>query len=163
MKKQLILALVCGAVLAGCGSDSPQDKARRKAAAEVQHQNIPEEFRTEDRSTIWELFDSPDPGTTFRVNKYLWQAALETLEFMPLEKADPFHGTLIYGWGRAPGARTEYRMTVLVSDPALDARSLNLSILTRNGPAAAATVESVENAILTRARQLWRDDPARSG
>ena len=58
------------------------------------------------------------------------------------------------GWGRAPGSSRQYRATVLVQDPALDARSLKVSIQTRGGVASAETVRRVEDAILTRARQL---------
>jgi hypothetical protein len=40
----------------------------------------------------------------------------------------------------------------------MDARSLNVALMTRNGPASAATVRAVEDAILTRARQLRQQD-----
>ena len=106
------------------------------------------------RETFWDLFTSPDRNTNVRVNKYLWNASLETLNFLPIEAADPFTGVLVLGWGRAPGSSRQYRATVLVQDPALDARSLKLSIQTRSGPASAETVRQIEDAILTRARQL---------
>ena len=38
--------------------------------------------------------------------------------------------------------------------PALEARSLNVALATRSGPVPTATVRAVEDAILTRARQL---------
>ncbi|MEO0989910.1 MAG: DUF3576 domain-containing protein, partial [Pseudomonadota bacterium] len=41
-----------------------------------------------------------------------------------------------------------------VTDPALDARSLSLSLRTRNGAVDPDTVRLVEDAILTRARQI---------
>ncbi len=106
------------------------------------------------RETIWDLFTSPDQNINVRVNKYLWNASLETLNFLPVESADPFTGVLVLGWGRAPGSSRSYRATVLVQDPALDARSLKLSIQTRGGPASAETTRRIEDAILTRARQL---------
>ncbi len=108
----------------------------------------------ENRNTIWDLFVSPDQNTNVRVNKYLWNASLETLNFLPVESADPFTGILVMGWGRAPGSSRQYRATVLLQDPALDARSLKLSIQTRGGAASAETVRRIEDAILTRARQL---------
>lgn len=107
-----------------------------------------------DRETVWKLFKSPDRNISVRVNKYLWKASLETLNFLPVEAADPFTGTMILGWGRAPGSSRLYRATILVQDPALDARSLKVSIQTKGGPASAETVRRIENAILTRARQL---------
>jgi hypothetical protein len=76
------------------------------------------------------------------------------LNFLPVESADPFTGILVMGWGRAPGGGRQYRATILIQDPALDARSLKVSIQTRGGVASAETVRRIEDAILTRARQL---------
>ncbi len=162
MHKQLTLVVLCTAILAGCGSGGERSNAQSREAAEAQRQNAPEGFRGEERETIWDLFDSQEPESGVAVNKYIWRAALETLSFLPLESADPFFGTMIYDWGRAPGSNSDYKVTVFVSDAALDARSLKVAIQTRQGSASAATVREVENAILTRARQLWREDPARS-
>ena len=89
------------------------------------------------------------------VNKYIWSAAIEVLDFLPIQSVDPFTGVIITGYGTPPGGGTAYRATVLIDDPALDARSLNVALQTRNGrPASAAAVRAVEDAILTRARQL---------
>ena len=104
--------------------------------------------------SLFDALRAPDQNTNVRVNKYLWNASLETLSFLPVESADPFTGVLVMGWGRAPGSSQQYRATVLVQDPALDARSLKLSIQTRSGTASAETVRRIEDAILTRARQL---------
>ena len=59
-----------------------------------------------------------------------------------------------------PGGGTAYRATVLVNDPALDARSLNVALLTRNGAVDRETTRAVEDAILTRARELRIRDNA---
>ena len=91
-------------------------------------------------------------------NKYLWNASLETLSFLPVEQADPFSGLLVTGYGRAPGAAQQYRVTVYVAGAALDATGLKVSAFRRSGggevPAARDTVIAIENAILSRARQL---------
>ena len=106
-------------------------------------------------STLGDLFGvNDDPNTTIEVNRYLWTASLEVLDFLPLESADPFSGVLDFGFGVPPGGARAYRATVLVQDPALDARSLNVALATRAGPADPDTVRAVEDAILTRARQL---------
>lgn len=89
-----------------------------------------------------------------QVNKYIWNAALDVLSFLPVQSADPFTGVILTGYGTPPGGGRAYRATIHVTDPALDARTLNLSIYTRSGPANAETVRAVEDAILTRARQL---------
>lgn len=102
---------------------------------------------------------SRDIGEVSRAaNKYLWNASLDTLSFLPLEQADPFSGVLVTGWGTAPGAAQQFRATVYVAGPALDATSLKVAVFQRSGgrevPASSATSLEVENAILSRARQL---------
>jgi len=109
----------------------------------------------EKEETIWDLFENrDDTSSPVRANRYLWHASLDVLDFMPVESVDPFSGVIVTGWGRPPGGSTAYRATVLIDDPALDARSLNLILDTRSGPADPDTVEQVENAILVRARQM---------
>jgi hypothetical protein len=107
-------------------------------------------------STIWDLFrNNDDPNVTLKVNKYLWNAALDVLNFMPIEAADPFTGTIAMGYGRPQGGGSPYRATVFITDPALDARSLRVSLQGSGGRAVSATTQrAVEDAILTRARQL---------
>jgi len=94
------------------------------------------------------------------VNRYLWAASLDVLNFLPVESVDPFTGVIVMGYGTPPGGSRAYRATVAISDPALDARSLNVSLLTRSGPAAAETTRAIEDAILSRARQLRINDGA---
>lgn len=110
----------------------------------------------EKRETIWDLFKNvDDPNTTVEVNRYIWNASLDVLSFMPVQAADPFSGIIVFGYGRPPGGGTTYKATVYVRDPALDARSLSVALYTRGGrPASAEAVRKVEDAILTRARQL---------
>ncbi|MGO4914424.1 DUF3576 domain-containing protein [Pseudogemmobacter sp. W21_MBD1_M6] len=144
-----VLAAASVMGLVSCGgfgsAGSSNSSAGIKATPEVQ----------EKESTIWDLLDNKaDPNTTIAVNRYIWTAALDVLSFLPVEAADPFSGVIVMGYGTPPGGGRAYRATVYVQDPALDARSLNLAIQTRNGPASAETVRAVEDAILTRARQL---------
>ncbi|MCK0171147.1 DUF3576 domain-containing protein [Aliiroseovarius sp. S1123] len=109
----------------------------------------------EPRETIWDLFKNvDDPNTTVEVNRYIWNASLDVLSFMPVQAADPFSGIIVFGYGRPPGGGASYKATVYVRDPALDARSLSVALYTRSGPASAEAVRKVEDAILTRARQL---------
>ncbi|WP_226552055.1 DUF3576 domain-containing protein [Celeribacter naphthalenivorans] len=89
-----------------------------------------------------------------QVNKYIWNAALDVLSFLPVQEADPFTGVIITGYGTPPGGGNAYRAVINVTDPALDARTLNVSLYTRGGAVSQATVQAVEDAILTRARQL---------
>lgn len=89
-----------------------------------------------------------------QVNKYIWNAALDVLSFLPVQSADPFTGVIITGYGTPPGGGRAYRAVIHVTDPALDARTLNLSLYSRGGAVSNDTVHAVEDAILTRARQL---------
>jgi hypothetical protein len=107
------------------------------------------------RETIWDLFRRGDQQVGTRVNRYLWTASLEVLSFLPPETVDPFTGVIVTGYGTPPGGGRAYRATVLITDPALDARSLKVAMQTRGGgPVAPEVLRQIEDAILTRARQL---------
>lgn len=110
------------------------------------------------KASVTEQASRVKGSETVAVNRYLWRASLETLNFLPITTVDPFTGVIVTGFGTPPGGGRAYRATVLVQDPALDARSLNVSLVTRSGPAAPATVRAVEDAILSRARQLRSAD-----
>lgn len=109
-------------------------------------------------TTIWDAFNTNLSTAPVKVNRYIWQASLEILDFMPIESIDPFSGIIVMGYGTPPGGRTAYRATVHVSEPALDARSLRVALATRSSPATAETMRALEDAILSRARQIRRDD-----
>jgi len=97
------------------------------------------------------------------VNAFLWRASLDTLNFMPLVSADPYGGTIITDWHSDPTAPNErFKATVYILDTRLRADALNVSIFRQtnvDGAWADAAVSpdtelQIENAILTRARQL---------
>lgn len=145
----IVVAIAAALTLSGCGRVGSFLGGGGGEGAEAQR---PVE---ENRETIWDLFeDRDDPNTTIEVNKYLWNASLDILNFLPIQSADPFSGVIVTGYGTPPGGGRAYRATVLVRDPALEARSLDVALATRSGPAPTATVRAVEDAILTRARQL---------
>jgi hypothetical protein len=107
------------------------------------------------RSKFLDLFrNNADPNVTVEVNKYLWQASLEVLDFLPIQSVDPFSGVIVTGFGTPPGGGRAYRATIYVQDPALDARSLKVALMSKSGPVDVETARAVEDAILTRARQL---------
>jgi len=97
------------------------------------------------------------------VNSFLWRASLDTLNFMPLSSADPFGGVIITDWySDATTPNERFKATVYILDTRLRADALNVSIFRQtqtNGAWSDATVDpetevQIENAILTRARQL---------
>jgi hypothetical protein len=128
---------------------------RSSASNGAQRTQPAQQEKGERRETIWDLFTNVDnPNTTVEVNKYIWNAALDVLSFMPVEAADPFSGVIVFGYGTPPGDGRSYKATVYVRDPSLDARALHVSLMTRGGAASAEAVFAIEDAILTRARQL---------
>jgi len=150
-----------GSGLFGGGSRSDAISDRRSQAGRTA--NATRESREEAGlrgNLLSDLFaGSADPNTTVEVNKYLWVAALDVLNFLPIEQIDPFTGVIVTGFGTPPGSGRAYRATVFVQDPALDARSLKLALQSRGGgPVAPETVRAVEDAILSRARQLRIQD-----
>ncbi|MBZ0123167.1 MAG: DUF3576 domain-containing protein [Roseovarius sp.] len=145
-----VLALACLGLVASCGGF--KDRKIRDDAFVVESGPEKTTSGVDDGSSIFDIFK--DGGAKVKVNRYLWTATLETLNFLPVQSADPFTGVITTGYGRPPGGGQAYRATVLISDPALDARSLNVSLQTQRGPVNAGTQRAVEDAILTRARQL---------
>ncbi len=152
---------VIGLALAACGglptSGIGSGDSLGGSGARSQQQGAAQAQRSErlERSTIWDLFDNnDDPNTTVEVNKYIWNASLDVLNFLPIQSVDPFTGVIVTGYGTPPGGGRAYRATIYVQDPALDARSLKVALESRGGTVAPDTVRAVEDAILTRARQL---------
>ena len=143
---RLMIAAGLCAGLAACGGGG-------RNAGPMDSADMSPEVR---RTTIWDAFGSSEnPNTSVGVNKYLWNASLEVLNFLPVQTVDPFTGVIQTGYGTPPGGGRSYRATIKIADPALDARSLKLSLVGQGGSAVAPdTVRAVEDAILTRARQL---------
>lgn len=111
-----------------------------------------------ERSSIWDVFGPNRAEQTVQVNRYLWTATLDVLSFLPVQSVDPFTGVIITGYGTPPGGGRAYRATVHITDPALDARSLKVSLQSKGGAVSGSTARAVEDAILTRARQLRSRD-----
>ena len=108
---------------------------------------------------------APSQVTTIGVNSYLWRASLETLTFMGLTQTDSNGGVLVTDWYVNPQAPTErMKVTATILDQDLRADALRVSAVrevTQGGqwvsaPVKAATVQKLEDVILTRARDLRR-------
>ncbi|MDP6567433.1 MAG: DUF3576 domain-containing protein [Alphaproteobacteria bacterium] len=103
-------------------------------------------------------------GGGIGVNSFLWRASLDTLSFMPLSSADPFGGVIITDWYSLPESPEErFKMTVYILDRRLRADGLKVAVFrqlkdqARQWSDAAVSTDTaiqLENAILTRARQL---------
>jgi len=137
------LAAACAVSLAGCqlfGGRSSGDQVRRADLAASQ-------------------------TTTIGVNAYLWRAALETLSFAPLAQSDSSGGVIVTEWysnPENPGERVKVTATILDADLRADAlrvtaaREVLQSGQWLAAPVTAATVQRLEEIILTRARDLRR-------
>ena len=108
---------------------------------------------------------APSRMTSIGVNAYLWKAAVDTVSFAPLIQADANTGIIITDWYTSPtnpGERIKLTVSILDQDLRADAlrvaasRQVNQSGVWVDAPVAAATVQKLEDIILTRARDLRR-------
>ncbi|MDC0564910.1 DUF3576 domain-containing protein [Amylibacter sp.] len=157
IKSKSILFLLCLTITA-CSSVKNLNKSDTQNDSEISSNEITEEKKSpivllDDNGKLGDLFKSggDEIGS---VNKYLWQASLEVLSFLPINSADPFSGIIVFGKGKAPGSSQIYDATVYISDPALDARSLSVTVRSSNGVISSVAKREIENAILSKARQL---------
>jgi hypothetical protein len=136
----IALLAAAGLALAGCSHHNKQDRSAEVASASV---------------------------TTIGVNSYLWRASLETLSFMPLTQADSAGGVIVTDWyanPSNPNDRMKVSVSILDQDLRADALRVTASRqVLQNGawveaPVQAATVQRLEDIILTKARDLRRSD-----
>lgn len=103
-------------------------------------------------------------GAGIGVNSHLWRASLDTISFMPLSSADPFGGVIITDWYAPPDTPSErFKMTIFILARTLRADGLRVAVFRQqqsdqgiwiDSSINPATVTSLENKILERARQL---------
>jgi hypothetical protein len=174
MPLRLLLGTLFLVGLAGCGGDpsgvKEKDLGAGKADASRQ-QGLAGQNR--ENGTLFGpggLFGSKsekntDGGTGVAVNAYLWRASLDTINFIPLVSADPFGGVIITDWytpSEAPNERMKVQVTIL--DRELRADGVRVAVFKQltnakaggwvDAPVDPHTNTDIENAILTRARQL---------
>ena len=108
---------------------------------------------------------SKNAGQATTVNRYLWAASLETVNFLPISSADPISGLILTDWYINPEATQErFKVNVYILDSALRADAIKVTVFRQVRDAGTAswidanvnpaTPREMENAILTRARQL---------
>ena len=98
------------------------------------------------------------------VNTYLWHASLDTMSFMPIASADPFGGTIITDWYSPPDTPNErFKMNIFILGRDLRADGVRARVFRQDkdptgqwvdAPVDQTTGTDIENAILTRARQI---------
>lgn len=106
----------------------------------------------------------PNENNGIGVNGFLWRASLDTLSFLPLSSADPFGGVIITDWYAPPESPAErFKVTVYILGRELRADGVRVAVFRQKREAdnnwldastGDTTSTSLENAILTRAREL---------
>ncbi len=115
---------------------------------------------------------SQGDGSGLAVNSFLWRASLDTVSFMPLVSADPFGGVIITDWYSPEASSFErFKMTVYVLDRDLRADGIRVAVFKQMRDGAGGWVDTqveprtgtdIENAILTRARQMRMEATAKN-
>ncbi|GAB3123180.1 DUF3576 domain-containing protein [Novispirillum itersonii] len=109
--------------------------------------------------------DGGGSGNGINVNAFLWRASLDTISFMPLSSADPFGGVIITDWYSTPETPQErFKVNVFILGRALRSDGVKVSVFRQavdpssgrwaDTPVNASVATEMENAILTRARQM---------
>ena len=159
--------LALGLSVTGCNFDlggeakypSPN---RQKPGPTVQYEDDPGVFGAGGMFGP-DLPDDQGGGGGIGVNNLLWRASLDTVSFMPLVSADPFGGVIITDWYTPPSAPDErFKINIYILGRALRADGLRASVFRQqmqsgtwvDAPVALNTATDLENAILTRARQM---------
>ncbi len=97
------------------------------------------------------------------VNSYLWRASLDTISFMPVTSVDPFGGVIITDWhSSAESLNERFKLNVYILGRQLRADGVRVSVfrqvlqnqIWRDAEISSDTAIKIEDAILTRARQL---------
>jgi len=108
--------------------------------------------------------DDQETNSGIGVNGFLWRASLDTLSFLPLSSADPFGGVIITDWYAPPESPAErFKVTVYILGRELRSDGVKVAVFRQkretdsewiDANAGKNTSTSLENAILTRAREL---------
>jgi len=97
------------------------------------------------------------------VNNFLWRATLGTVSFMPLASADPFGGVILTDWYTTPENPNErVKINAFIMGRELKADGIRVRTFRqelkgnawRDATVSEETARKLEDAILTRARQL---------
>ena len=158
------------AVVASCGTGTKKVSEEDTMTPEDQRHARTGKLFGEDALTFGpgaKKNDQPAGGGGVAVNGYLWRASLDTMSFMPLTSADPFGGVIVTDWYVPPESPNErFKVQIYILDRQLRADGLRVSVFRQvrdaygswsSAPVKPETAPQLENAILTRARQLRID------
>jgi hypothetical protein len=172
---RLLVAGLLMAGLAGCGDPDSVTEKRSGPSGDRNKRDVTQGLggRTREEGSLFGpggLFGSKaekkdNTGTGVAVNAFLWRASLDTINFIPLVSADPFGGVIITDWytpAEAPSERMKVQVTILDRELRADGVRVSVFKQTQGGKGGGwvdaqvdqRTNTEIENAILTRARQL---------
>ena len=159
--------------LAACGLE-PVGWSDQTSAANTQQASTAEPSEIDTEASIWTVLclakkesqHNPGPQTGATVSPILWQAALDTLNFVKFASEDPVAGSLVTDWYSPPNKPNErYKINVFILSRTLHSDSLAVTVsrqaLLGDGNWLETTIArkvetDLENAILERAGQLKR-------
>ena len=100
---------------------------------------------------------------TMNVNIFLWRASLETIDFMPLNSADPIGGTIITDWYSTSDSQNERcKLNIFISGKRLNAENLKVRTFCQENKNQTWVNKNInkennikiENAILNKAKKI---------
>ncbi|MCD8497530.1 MAG: DUF3576 domain-containing protein [Alphaproteobacteria bacterium] len=156
-------------LLASCGSGPIETEARyptgadRAATGSDIYADEPSIFGPEGLDLFGTNKKKEDAQTGIGVNSFLWRAALDTVSFMPLASADPFGGVILTDWYTSPEKENErFKVDVFILTRELRSDGISVRVYKqelkkgtwRDMAVEPDTARKLEDAILTRARQL---------
>ncbi len=165
MRKNLLLSGLAVILLATTVSCAPlkttqtgvpmsEDDLKRKRNEDIEDSVFSNVFSSSNGAT---------QGGGIGVNSFLWRATLDTISFMPLITADAFGGVILTDWRASLDAPNErFKMNIYILGRQLRADGVRVSVFRqvldnnvwRDANVPAETMTKVEDAILSRARQL---------
>ncbi len=173
MRRALIILLPL-MLLTACSGGLPRGEATFPKNEDERDKERFGSLTGDEGITLFGGRDRPRAGGTGQgigVNTYLWRASLDTIGFMPLTSADPFGGVIITDWYSAPETPSErFKVTLYVLDQDLRADGIRAAVFRQVRDGAGNWIDAavdpktgpdVENAILTRARQIRLDAQAK--
>lgn len=167
MMKQIFSLIIVSLVISACGPIS---------GAEGSFPKDPDDVRRERHGSLsgegginllgGKDDDEAATGSGIAVNSFLWRATLDTLSFIPLASADPIGGVIITDWYENPEAQGErFKVNATILDKRLRSDGVRVSVFKqkldskksknwRDAASDPALAKKLEDAILTRAREL---------
>lgn len=167
-----LFAIIMSGSLAACGGAADMYRGEAKYPTGYDRTTTGGDIYGEKDSIFgkggWSIFGGKDDkakdgSTGIGVNSFLWRASLDTVSFMPLASADPFGGVIITDWYSAAETPEErFKVNIFILDRQLRSDGIKAKVFRQfnkggkwvDADVADGTARQLEDAILTRARQL---------